>query len=90
MTLQEWVDSPTHQAWLRAQKSDQHFKDFISVLESESCGKKSTQSPSNADAGKAFGMVVGYQYCLDNIEMMSADKIESVKIKEKYGKAEQI
>lgn len=84
MTLNEWNLSATHRQWLRTQKQDQNFKDFVSVLESISCGNLSVSAPPHANGDRAFGMVVGYQLCLDNVEMLSNEPASSVVVKHNY------
>lgn len=84
MKQAEWNISPTHKQWLRTQMQDQFFKDFLSTLDSMSYTKNSVNAPAVANGDRAFGMTVGYQHCLDNIELLAFEPVEYVKLKENY------
>lgn len=84
MKYPEWQQSPVHRKWLRTMMQEPMFKDFLGALDSLSYTKNSVNAPPIANGDRAFGMTVGYQHCLDNIELLSSEPTASVKLKESY------
>lgn len=85
MKYAEWQQSTVHRKWLRDQMQTQFFQDFLSTLDSLSYTKNSVDAPSVANGDRAFGMTVGYQHCLNNIDLLVIEPQTSTKIKESYG-----
>lgn len=92
MKYAEWQQSAVHRQWLRTMMQDAMFKDFLSTLDSMSFTKMAVSIPAEMDGNRGLGMTIGYQKCLDNIEVLSFEPATSVNVKEDYsgGKKEKI